>query len=556
MKKSKLLLLPLILLLVVAVLAVSCGTGPTTTSTTPTTTSPTTTQPNTTTSTTSTTAPITTTTAPETTTTTGNIITGGSIVMSGTQLPKNIGWQPTMTLIDKVGLLPAIAERLMDVDAQGNLVPQLATSVDTNPAAKTITFHIRQGVTFHDGTTLDAAAVAWNFKQLKDAGVLQYGDALNGFSIMDPYTIQFNLKNFSYQYFQSFAYNVFIFSPTAIEINGKDWAITHVYGTGPFMLKTFNSASEVTVVKNPNYWQPGKPYLDAITLRFNLDSAVLSAAMQSNEIQMNISGDLTMQKTLISKGYKLVSPMPNQVATFMVPSSNDPNSPLSNELVREAIEYAIDRNAISQGLLQGNVTAMNQMSYPGAVGYDSNLGRSYDPTKAKELLAQAGYPDGAGISISIYGSNSAPSVARRTAIAGYLQVVGITAKVEALPFATYSTLQSTGWKNGLMDCVENSGAIWTTGYLSWLGPQPTTNPIPSLARPADYNTLANQILSAPDATTQNGIITQLIKYAYDNAMVLPLWSQPGIWTAQPFVHAEATGSTITFDWASLWMEAH
>lgn len=556
MKKSKLLLLPLILLLVVAVLAVSCGTGTTTTSTTPTTTSPTTTQPNTTTSTTSTTAPTTGTTAPETTTTASNIITGGSIVMSGTQLPKNIGWQPTMTLIDKVGLLPAIAERLMDVDAQGNLVPQLATSVDTDPAAKTITFHIRQGVTFHDGTILDANAVAWNYKQLKDAGVLQYGAALNGFSIMDPYTLQFNLKNFSYQYLQAFAYNVLIFSPTAIETNGKDWAITHVYGTGPFMLKTFDSATELTVVKNSNYWQPGKPYLDSMTLRYNLDSSVLSAATQSNEIQLNISGDLTMQKNLISKGYKEVSPMPNQTVTFMVPSSNDPTSPLSNELVREAVEYAIDRNAISQGLLQGNVTAIDQMSYPGAVGYEEDRGRAYDPAKAKELLAQAGYPNGTGINISIYGSNSAPSVARRTAIAGYLQAVGITAKVEALPFATYSTLQATGWKNGLMDCVENSGAIWSNGYLAWLGPQPTTNPIPSLQRPDDYNTLANQVLSAPDAATQNDIIAKLIQYNYDNAMVLPLWSQPGIWTAQPFVHTEDTGKTITFNWASIWLDKH
>jgi peptide/nickel transport system substrate-binding protein len=540
---KRLLPIPLLLILAVALLISACSSG-TTTSTSPTTAPPV--------STTATVGPTSTTGAPPSGST---AVPGGTLVLAGTPLPKNIGYQPTMGQTDKSHIFETIAETLMTVNTKGELLPKLATSVETDPVAKTITWHLREGVTFHDGTPFNAAAVAWNFQQLKDAGVLQYGDSVSAFTVVDDKTVRFDLTSFGYQYVQAFASKIYILSPTAIEKNGKDWAISNVSATGPFMLDKFDPASVVTVVKNPKYWQAGKPYLDGIEERFNLDSAVLSAAIQSNEIQLVTSGDTVLLKDLAAKGFNSVQSNPNKTVEFLAPSSSDPSSPLSNSLVRQACEYAIDFGAVAKGLFQGTQEAMTQMSYPGAVGYEPARNRNYDVAKAQQLLEQAGFPGGKGISISIYGTTSAPSVARRTAIAGYLQAVGITVKIESMPFPTYATMQAEGWKNGFMDCLENNGEIWGSAYLAWLGPLPTANPIPSLGRSTKYDELAKQVLTAPDAATTNGIVSQLIQQNYDDAMVMPAWMQSNIWIASTKVHTEeAASAERNFDWASVWME--
>jgi len=326
------------------------------------------------------------------------------------------------------------------------------------------------------------------------------------------------------------------------------------------MLDEFQADSMVSVVKNPKYWRPGKPYLDKIILRFNLDSAVLSAAMQSDEIQMEIGGDLRLHQRLVKSGFKSVLTTPIQTIYSMLPDSINPTSPLSNMKVRQAIEYAIDRPAIVNGTLGGTSVAMNQDSYESAVGYDPNGGRGYDVAKAKKLLEEAGYPGGVGkdgkqIELSLYGTTSAPSQAWRAAIAGYLSEVGIKATVVPMPFPTFATMQAEGWVDGLMTCVENSGAPWSIGYLNWFGPLPTNNACPSLGRSEEYNSLANQVLNATDAESMNAIVEKLIKIANDEAMLLPLWANPAVWVAQPYVHVEeAEGGPRSFDWASIWME--
>jgi peptide/nickel transport system substrate-binding protein len=502
--------------------------------------------------------PATTSVAPTPTATTpaaGQPVSGGTLTMAGSQIPKNIGYQPTMGLTDKINMFATIAERLMNMNTQGELVPELATAVNTDASAKTITWTLRKGVKFHDGTDFNAAAAAFNFKQLKDAGVLQYGKSIVSIDTPDDYTLKFTLSDFAFGYVQSFSYNVFILSPALIQSAGKDGAICKVAGTGPFKLEIFDPASKVTVVKNPNYWQTGRPYLDGIVQLSQLDSAVLSAQLQSGEIQFTTSGDLMMQKTLVAKGFKSVNYSYNGYFTFMSPSSSDASSPLNNPLVRQAIEYGTDRDAICNGVLQGTSQAALQMSYPGAVGYDAARGRKYDVNKALALMKQAGYSPDKPIDITIYGTNSKPSIDRRTAIADYLKQIGINAKVEALNFAAFSTIQAEGWKNGLIDCVENSGAVWSVGYANWLGPKPTFNPIPSLGRSAEYDALAAKLLSAPDAAATNSIVVQLIQKNYDDALTFPLWSQPFTYLAAPVLHFDkASSKDRSFDWSQLWLE--
>lgn len=484
-----------------------------------------------------------------------SIVTGGTLTFFGRQLPKNIGYQPTMTEPDRVGIVQAMAETLMNVDSEGKLVPELATSVDTDPAAKTITWHLRQGVKFHDGTPFNSKAAAWNFQQLKEAGTLQFGEQIVDMATPDDYTLVFKLKNLSYLFVQAFSFNAYMLSPTAIEKNGKEWAITHISGTGPFMLESFDQTSKAVVVKNPDYWRPGIPYLDSIVHIPSLDSAVNYAAMKSNEIQMMSGGDLNLQKKLVAEGRKKVLFTSNKCVEFLVPSTDDPNSPLSNPLVREAIEYAIDRKAITQGIWQDNADPMDQMSFKGAVGYDPSLGRPYDPEKAKQLLKQAGYPGGKGINISIYVPVPAPLVRLCTAVAGYLQQVGINTKVEPQTFPLHNTQQAHGWKNGYFYLRDPGRSDWASVFMTWFGPLPTYNTNASLKRSDAYNELANKVLTAADIDTYHDIVTRLMKKMHDESLVIAIDNQPSTWVVQSYGHYEADMSKrSTFDFGSLWME--
>jgi len=484
-----------------------------------------------------------------------SIVTGGDLVLHGRPLPKNIGYQPTMTEPDRVGIVQAMAETLMNIDAEGELVPELAKSVKFDPAAKTITWTLRQGVKFHDGTPFNAKAAAWNFQQLKDVGTLQFGEQIESMATPDDYTLVFKLKNFSYLFVMAFSYNAYLFSPTAIEKNGKQWAISHAYATGPFMLKSYEPGNEMVVVRNPNYWRPGKPYLDSVKQKPIMDPAVNFAAMQSHEIQLGAFGNLELQGKLVAEGCKKVLFTTNPTVEFLAPSTDDPNSPLSNPLVREAIEYAIDRKAITRAIWHDAADPMDHLAYPGAVGYDPSIGRPYNPDKAKQLLNQAGYPGGKGIEISIYVPVPPDLVRLCQAVAAYMQQVGIKAKVEPQTFPLHNTQQMEGWKNGYFYLRDPGRSDWASIFVTWFGPLPTYNKTGSLKRTETYNQLAEQVLTAPDKESYRGIVKKLIKMAQDNSLVIGIDYQASTWVVQPYVHYEADmKKRSTFDWGSLWME--
>jgi len=213
--------------------------------------------------------------------------------------------------------------------------------------------------------------------------------------VLDEHTLRVHVKSYHNQLAFNYGWQQ-MFSQAAFEKNGIDWARKNAVGTGPFKFAEFKRDSYYKYVKNENYWRKGYPYLDGIEVRYIPDIMTASAMLQAKEtdVWMDVSAVQNILE-LEQKGYK-VNWGPGMFWALL-PNAKDPDSPYAKKKVREALEYALDRPTIAKMLGQGKYEPLHQMSpadWPGYVeGYNP---RPYNPEKAKQLLAEAGYPNGEG----------------------------------------------------------------------------------------------------------------------------------------------------------------
>ncbi len=161
------------------------------------------------------------------------------------------------------------------------------------------------------------------------------------------------------------------------------------------MFVSFENAVKMEMTKNEAYWQEGKPYLDAVEVLFVADTMTQSAMLQAGEADcIGNQGLNKSAKDLQDAGFVIETSLPECWA--IQPDAGNADSPYKDQKVREAVEYAIDRQALADAFGYGFWEAVNQIPGPDASIYNSNppLVRNYDPEKAKQLLAEAGYPDG------------------------------------------------------------------------------------------------------------------------------------------------------------------
>ena len=196
-------------------------------------------------------APTETTAAPtETTAASMEPVAGGVLKLIHNALPADVGFWPKMGPTDEGGIFPGV-ERIMKFAPGRKLVPDLAVSVVEDPDALTITVKLNEGVMFHDGTELTASVAKWNYDIGAAGGKLQFADAITEFEIVDDYNYVLHLKYWHNQLLQSLGW-VPMFSQAAFEANGgEEWAMTHLVGTGPFLLTHVRPRPETGVGKEP-----------------------------------------------------------------------------------------------------------------------------------------------------------------------------------------------------------------------------------------------------------------------------------------------------------------
>ena len=439
---------------------------------------------------------------------------GGTMKIISQRGPTNIGYSAAMNFGDQS---PGVmyAERLMNVDIKGNLRPLLAESWEYSPDGKTITFHLRKGVKFHDNTDFNAEAVKWNLQTCLEAGALPGGKYIASIDVIDDHTLRANLTERHNQIIYGI-WRPFIFSPTAFKKNGKDWAITHAVSTAPFKVVEFKRDVVVKMEKFEGYWNPARPYLDKVEFRIIKEPATASVMMQAKQADFWFSASPREAADLRDQGLTVITG-PSFIHNIY-PDSKKPDSPFADKRVREAIEYAIDRKAMSDALGFGFTTPINQLAPPGSAGYNPDFkGRPYNPEKAKRLLAEAGYAQGIKTTMGL----RATELDKATVIQNYLAEIGIDVKLDvSAPGRYWGMIFRNGW-NGLLLGVSAINPEYSVAWLHHFGPEPSVKFV-SLGKSPEFLGACTNVVKAPDIPTMRNLTMKMITQASEDDMAIPL----------------------------------
>jgi peptide/nickel transport system substrate-binding protein len=340
--------------------------------------------------------------------------------------------------------LQAIFERLIYFGPAGNLVPGLATSWKAENSTLWV-FTLRQGVKFHDGTIFDADAVKANFDRhiANPTAVKSIGFLLESVKVRDKYTVEFKLKsNSPYADFLTYlASDVFglIASPTAVQKYGKDFGRNPV-GTGPFKFVEWIDNDHLTLEANDEYWG-GRPYIDRIVIRIIPDHSVRILALRTGEIHLT---DIPAQFVKQANQSGVIVKVGGSFRLFMMSLNNNPekgNPVFQNIKVRQALNYAIDREALIQAIEAGYGIPATGSLIPGLNDpwYNPNI-KGYPPrgdiAKARQLLAEAGYPNGFDLEIEVAGV-FANGLAIATVLQQQLAAANIRVKIKNVDFSIF-----------------------------------------------------------------------------------------------------------------------
>ena len=285
------------------------------------------------------------------------------------------------------------------------IIPGLATSWEVSKDHLTWTFHLRQGVTFTDGTPFDADAVIYNFDRYMNPKAPQYdatvaasaglSDAfIASYKKVDDQTIAITTKGPD-SHLDADLIFLYIASPTALKKYGKDFA-SHPVGTGPFKFKSEARGQQVVFDANTDYWG-GAPKLKELVLKPMPDTSSRLAALRSGEVNWAEAPNPDDIAGLKKDGYQVELNSYDHVWPWIF---NVAKKPLNDPKVRMALNLAIDRKTMADQLLQGTADPAYQIAPVANGAYrKENDVYSYDPAKAKQLLTEAGYPNGFSMTV-------------------------------------------------------------------------------------------------------------------------------------------------------------
>lgn len=425
-------------------------------------------------------------------------------------------------------LLGAYGESLLVERTDGSIAPWLATDWVVDTEKLTVTFTLKQGVKFTDGSDFNAEVARWNIQMAVDNKKMN--PAITGVEVTGDYEIVVKLNKWSNVIVPGFSSRSFsIISKEAFEKNGIEWARENPIGTGPFKLKEYIHGQSVTFEKNESYWQDGKPYLDAIEYVFMRDPMTQTAALQSTgaeaiDVLNTNSAELI---TTLADLDVYIEKMPIGPVS-LVPSSNDPDSPLSKLEVRQAISFAIDREALVAARGFGILTPATQyVADTWGAHLPDSYNLSYNVDKAKELLTQAGYPDGFKTKMIVM-----PGMVDKdmvVAMQSMLAAVGIECELEFPDAGGYSDARFNGWDGMLVQHTRSFPATINNFALYFDvrddgadGKLYHTNMI-SAFRPYEAM-LAAQQAAGESLEPNDALLQECHKIIMDNQICIPLYN--------------------------------
>ncbi|MEC3860908.1 ABC transporter substrate-binding protein [Mesobacterium sp. TK19101] len=335
--------------------------------------------------------------------------------------------------IDSV-LYANVFEGLTRFMSDGSVVPGLAKSWDISEDGTVYTFHLHDGVVFHDGTTMDAEDVKFSLDRARAEDSVNAQKALfagiTDVTVVDPLTVQVTLSQPDGNFLFNMAWgDAVIVAPETID-GIKQTPI----GTGAFHFVDWTQGDSIRLERFGEYWG-APPALETATFKFISDPTAAFAAMMAQDIDA-FAGFPAPENLPLFEADPRFQVLVGSTEGETILAMNNKQPPLDNVMVREAVAHAIDRQAIIDGAMFGLGTPIGTHFAPHNPDYVDLTGLSnYDPAKSKALLAEAGYPDGFTTTLKL----PPPSYARRGGeiIAAQLRAVGIQTEITNLEWAQW-----------------------------------------------------------------------------------------------------------------------
>jgi peptide/nickel transport system substrate-binding protein len=426
----------------------------------------------------------------------------------------------------------AVYERLFFTDESGNIQPQLAEKWEWSKDKMALIVHLRKGVKFHNGAELKASDVVYSYKKAGKSPVVtaqidfidyDYIKADNDYTVRIPMKrpIAFAVKSMA-------GVALFVVNEKFTKDNGENLTFVSC-GTGPYKLNKYTPNVDCSFTRFDGYWGAKAPCA-TMTLRVIQEASQALVELESGNIDILTypnQGDVTSVKKGQVKGAKVkVTPAIMTLCFYF----NLQKKPFDNKLVRQAIAYAINRDDAVTAAYMGNGTVAKSVLASGVWGYDKKYDTynpyPYNPTKAKELLKKAGYPNGFKMKIVVASSN-VERVTMCEVIQNNLKQVGIDCSVQQMEYSAFraalvdgkdddafifGTTATTGEADNALYCRFYKDLGKSVGFYGW----------PSQPECVTVSSLLDKARGAYDDKARKSIYDKVQEVLFDSVPVIPL----------------------------------
>lgn len=428
-----------------------------------------------------------------------------------------------------------IIEPIVALDEEGNLVPGVA-DFEFSEDGTELTFTIKDGITFHNGMPLTADDLVFSHERMAERSSI-YQSRLRNFDRVekvDDRTVKFIFNSADVTYLPP--RNLSVLSKAYYDEVGEDEFVANPIGTGPYKLVSYTPGQSMEMEAYEDY-HGGAPDVKNVRFVFVNEDSTRVAMLRAGEADLILNAPFSERDVLAEDGYTIeeVAVTPTVSVHFTV---NNPNVPWHDVRVRRAIAYAIDADGIVNGLFEG-VPMRHAAFGPNEIGFDPELENyGYDPERAKELLAEAGYPDGFDMPLIWWRGENSGLKETAEAVSIYLQQVGINADVSSLDVPDFV---------GKIRAAKGEGS-----EEAWVGITPTPlaeyfDPTIALAftfwsaspfaqwKNDEFDALVAKAVQTVDPQERAPLVVEATRILHDQAPQIPLWNNVSVYAMKPGV---------------------
>lgn len=479
----------------------------------------------------------------------GNPVRGGTLTIAIAADPD--GFDPHKTVAAATFQVTRnIYDSLVQTDDQSRILPDLAEKWTASPDGLKWTFTLREGVEFQNGRALTTADVKFSFDRILDKATASPRAAdyavIQSITTPDTRTVVFELKQPQTAFLSNLAYGWAAIVPQEAVATLRDKPV----GTGPFKLTEWIKDGSVTLERFDGYFVKGRPYLDKAVFRVITDGAARLAALRAGEV--DVIPELPAQEVAAVRKDPNLRILEQPFNGIQLLAINAKTPPFDNLKVRQALEYAIDKKAVIDTAQFGLGVPIGSHLPPATDYYVDLTGKyPYSPDKAKQLLTEAGFPNGFETTI-ILPQPYDFHIRNGQVIAEQLAKVGIKCKLQTMEWGTYLTQVYNG----------RQYALTTLGHTGRLDPDPFLNRYVSTSKEnymnysnPKYDELTKQAAVETDMKKRHEIYAQMETMLADDAAAVYLLAPTATVTVRTSVQGWVVFPIDIYDLRNVWKQA-